>query len=344
MSNFPSGKPSETQLETVICRHCKRPVLKRTAKEHIQGCLKSKQEKARKKKEAREAAARAKEKADAKDEEEEDDDDIKDGSKGSGAKNSTANGVGGADEGTKKAKKRKADTADDDKDKEPKKKKKKDEPKPKTAKPKGPVDVERQCGVLLPNGQQCARSLTCKSHSMGAKRAVAGRSLPYDVLLQAYQKKNQARQQSKCLDVDGNLRCSYTNIFSAEAAIEANAPLLFDEDVDGNLGPVDSDEERDAVMTAISRGLNRPQPLATNTLFSTRRKYQLIRMKEMLSNALTGNRSGGLFSLPRESLTTAYPGSAVTESFALPSAITPSAATANAGVKAASRKSSVEVT
>ena len=93
-----------------------------------------------------------------------------------------------------KGKKRKAD--DDDKDKEPKKKKKKDEPKPKQAKTKGPVDVEKQCGVLLPNNQQCARSLTCKSHSMGAKRAVPGRSLPYDMLLAQYQKKNQAKQQS----------------------------------------------------------------------------------------------------------------------------------------------------
>jgi hypothetical protein len=60
-----------------------------------------------------------------------------------------------------------------------------------TPKPKGPVDVEKQCGVLLPNGQPCARSLTCKSHSTGAKRAVPGRSLPYDMLLQAYQ--NQAK-------------------------------------------------------------------------------------------------------------------------------------------------------
>jgi hypothetical protein len=60
----------------------------------------------------------------------------------------------------------------------------------------GPVDVERQCGVMK-DGVACARSLTCKSHSMGAKRAVAGRSLPYDMLLAAYQKKNQAKQQSQ---------------------------------------------------------------------------------------------------------------------------------------------------
>lgn len=109
------------------------------------------------------------------------------------AKKSAVKGT--TDDATKKGKKRKAD---EDDNKEPKKKKKKDEPKAKAAKPKGPVDVEKQCGVTLPNGAQCARSLTCKSHSMGAKRAVPGRSLPYDMLLQQYQKKNQAKQQSEC--------------------------------------------------------------------------------------------------------------------------------------------------
>lgn len=98
-------------------------------------------------------------------------------------------------EGAKKGKKRKID---DGAEKGPNaKKKKKDEPKVKGAKPKGPVDVERQCGVQLPNGGYCARSLTCKSHSMGLKRAVPGRSLPYDMLLAQYQKKNQAKLQRK---------------------------------------------------------------------------------------------------------------------------------------------------
>jgi hypothetical protein len=67
----------------------------------------------------------------------------------------------------------------------------------------GPVDVERQCGVSK-DGVPCARSLTCKSHSMGAKRAVAGRSLPYDMLLAAYQKKNQAKQQSRSFSSDAS--------------------------------------------------------------------------------------------------------------------------------------------
>lgn len=175
-------------LETLICKHCKRPTLKSTAPEHIRGCLKAKQEKARKKKEARDAINRAKngEKDDDESREKMDDDTMK------GQKSAKKSAVKGTDD--KKGKKRKAD---EDDSKEPKKKKKKDEPKPKTAKPKGPVDVEKQCGVTLPNGAQCARSLTCKSHSMGAKRSVPGRSLPYDMLLQQYQKKNQARQQSR---------------------------------------------------------------------------------------------------------------------------------------------------
>ncbi|ODM15844.1 hypothetical protein SI65_08684 [Aspergillus cristatus] len=267
MAAFPTGKPrEEDHIESVICKTCKRPILKQAAVDHIRGCLKAKQEKARKKKEARDAANRAKEKIDGKD-----DDDDKDGDdamKGQkSAKKSAVKGM--AEDGTKKGKKRKTD--EDDKDKEPKKKKKKEEPKPKVPKPKGPVDVEKQCGVTLPNGAQCARSLTCKSHSMGAKRGVPGRSLPYDMLLQAYQKKNQARQQ--------------------KAAIDANAPLQ--DDMDNN-GPVDSDEEKDNVMAAIGR--SNPQPLATHTVISTKKKYRYVRIKEMLSHALGGARGGGLFS------------------------------------------------
>ncbi|EXJ90910.1 hypothetical protein A1O1_04016 [Capronia coronata CBS 617.96] len=314
MANFPDGK--QEALDTLVCKHCKKMVLKRTAKEHIALCIKSKQDKARKKKEAREAAQRAKERAERADDDDDDDDEVRDG------KSARKNAVDGdGDDGTKKGKKRKLDAEDD---KDSKKKKKKEEQK-KAAKPKGPVDVEKQCGVTLPNGAQCARSLTCKSHSMGAKRAVPGRSLPYDMLLAAYQKKNQARQQ--------------------KAAIDANAPAFLDEDLDPTLaGPVDSDEERDTIMTAISRSLARPQPLITRTLVPTKRKYQLVRMKEMLSNALSGNRSGGLFSVPPESVRNTVGGS---EAFPQTVAASPAptgVGMAQPGIKAPMRKRSIDVT
>lgn len=74
------------------------------------------------------------------------------------------------------------------------------------------------------------------------------------------------------------------------AAIDANAPVQ--DDADGN-GPIDSDEEKDAVMAGLARSL--PQPLVTHTLVPMRRKYHLTRVKEMLSQAFPGTR-GGLFS------------------------------------------------
>lgn len=79
-------------------------------------------------------------------------------------------------------KKRKADDDEPPHPDEPPKKKK---PLPKVTKgrAKGPVDLDRQCGVINDKGLPCSRSLTCKSHSMGAKRAVLGRSRKYDDLL-----------------------------------------------------------------------------------------------------------------------------------------------------------------
>jgi SAGA-associated factor 73 len=129
--------------------------------------------------------------------------------------------------------------------------------------PEGPVDVERQCGVLIKEGVYCARSLTCKSHSMGAKRAVL-RSLPYDMLLAAYQKKNQAKQQ--------------------RAAIDANAPL---EDEEAANGPVDSDEELNAVMHGLSNW--NPQPVVPPIVrMPIDREYQKKRLYEQLHNATNG--------------------------------------------------------
>ena len=214
------GKPIEDRPDHIQCKHCKKPTPKAVAQSHVRLCEQKKKEKARRKKEAKELkAAQAKEKERIEKEKEKE----INGEDTSGE----ANGIAKADEdgdeppttqegniktgkksagkastdGPKQTKKRKAEAEGD---KEPKKKKlKKDEPpKPKLPKPKGPVDVEKQCGVQLPNGGNCARSLTCKSHSMGAKRAVPGRSMPYDQLLAAYQKKNQAKQQSKhCLSL-----------------------------------------------------------------------------------------------------------------------------------------------
>ncbi|KAK0674251.1 hypothetical protein QBC41DRAFT_385179, partial [Cercophora samala] len=267
---FTTGRPLDDVPELQSCKHCKQGVTRIAAKEHIARCLKIKKEKAQRKKEAREARERAKQQEEARKiegengvgggEDSDEDEEVKVGG-GGGTAGKTAKRVAG-----KKTevggKKRKADGEMGGKTK-----KKKEEPKGKVAKPKGPVDVERQCGVTLANGLPCARSLTCKSHSMSAKRAVPGRSLPYDMLLLAYQKKNQAKQQ--------------------KAAIDANAPLEDEDDV--NAAAVDSDEETAAVMAALAHW--NPQPVVPQPVFTPiKRQYQLSRLHEQLQTATNGGR------------------------------------------------------
>ncbi|KAI0078660.1 SCA7-domain-containing protein [Panus rudis PR-1116 ss-1] len=91
----------------------------------------------------------------------------------------------------KKGKKRKADELDDPLPDDPTvSKKKKAAPKVTKGRVKGPIDLDRHCGVINDKGLQCSRSLTCKSHSMGAKRAVEGRSKKYDELLLEWNRAN----------------------------------------------------------------------------------------------------------------------------------------------------------
>ncbi|KAF2201727.1 SCA7-domain-containing protein [Delitschia confertaspora ATCC 74209] len=292
LAAFPTGRPLEDKVDTVQCKHCRRPVLRAVSANHIRECLNKKQEKLKKKKEAKEAkdAALRKERG------EKDDDE---GGKDNARKTASKGAVVDAD-GAKKGKKRKIE-GDADKASNAKKKKK-DETKQKVAKPKGPVDVERQCGVSLGDGRFCARSLTCKSHSMGLKRAVPGRSLPYDMLLAQYQKRNHAR--------------------IARQAMDQNAPLPDDLEPQGS---IDSDEEKEAVMNALVR--YRPRPLATFTPIRQQNKYQYFRMKDMLRGALGVPAGGSIFSNPpqnSENMGTARglalnmmgaPGSATNESF-----------------------------
>ncbi|GAA6002981.1 hypothetical protein JCM10207_001928 [Rhodosporidiobolus poonsookiae] len=68
-------------------------------------------------------------------------------------------------------------------------------PEPPVKKNRRVVDVDRQCGVINDKGYPCPRSLTCKTHNMSHKRAVPGRSQPYDILLFEWQKTAKANQK-----------------------------------------------------------------------------------------------------------------------------------------------------
>ena len=53
-----------------------------------------------------------------------------------------------------------------------------------------PINFDRQCGVINDKGLPCSRSLTCKTHTVGAKRGVEGRSRSYDLLYLEWQRAN----------------------------------------------------------------------------------------------------------------------------------------------------------
>ena len=50
------------------------------------------------------------------------------------------------------------------------------------------LDVDKQCAVELSQGGQCRRNLAFRTHGFSAKRAVPGRSAPFDQLLEIFQR------------------------------------------------------------------------------------------------------------------------------------------------------------
>lgn len=164
--------------------------------------------------------------------------------------------------------------------------KKKKTPKTKApAKTKGPVDVEKQCGVPLPLGGFCARSLTCKTHSMGAKRAVPGRSAPYDVLLQQYQKRNQAKlAASNALAAQQRENAQLTGLAGGDS-----------EDASALNVVLDPDEETHLVLEGLSK--NYAIPLERKVILPTRNRHNFLYMREAYANALITNGSAATDSL-----------------------------------------------
>lgn len=95
----------------------------------------------------------------------------------------------------------------------------------------------------------------------------------------------------------------YMILTTPGAAIDANAPLADDFEP----GNIDSDEEREAVMSAITRSLRTNpltgalyagSPLVSAPLVSITTKYKYHRMKDMLGNALSGANGRDLFAPP----------------------------------------------
>ncbi|KAG0099479.1 hypothetical protein BGZ93_007476 [Podila epicladia] len=132
-----------------------------------------------------------------------------------------------------------------------------------TGRVKGPLDLDKQCGVVASIGAPpCARSLTCKSHSMSSKRAVEGRSKPYDVLLSFVQKKPAPVKDEKI-------------------RLESEMPSADKDDAN-----MDSDEEFNELLDAVRS--YEPQPLAHRPMTYVRRRNNCLRIRDLFLDALKG--------------------------------------------------------
>ena len=229
----------------------------------------------------------------------------------------------------KKGKKRKAEDEIDD----PTQTKKKKQAATKVTKGrfKGPVDYDKQCGVINDKGLPCSRSLSCKSHSMGAKRGVQGRSKPYDELLLEWnrankpnfvepvkkesklerkerkekekaEKKKQAMEAAAAAGIDPTKKAATTTgpKKSKKATTATNPPPVVEDD-DENVDDLDSEAEMDslisAVQTAQARGLI-GTPLAVPCdagSFFVARRERLRSCRGLYENAFKrGGANGGL--------------------------------------------------
>jgi hypothetical protein len=186
----------------------------------------------------------------------------------------------------------------------------------------GPVDVDKQCGVINDKGLPCSRSLTCKTHSMGAKRSVPGRSAAYDILLNEWQKKTNPNFGNRKpvvprvgpgIEPGGKKKKKEAAAAAAAAEAAANgghhgsghgrgggggasgAPTYGEIDDDDDEDPdnmdefdvMDSDDEIEQVLMGLKS--SKPQPLASN--FSSAfliRDMKLSRYKEALLTAFRG--------------------------------------------------------
>ncbi|KAF7294463.1 SCA7 domain-containing protein [Mycena kentingensis (nom. inval.)] len=241
-----------------------------------------------------------------------------------------------ADATGKASKKRKA-SPDATDPSQPPKKKTKALPKITKGRTKGPVDLEQQCGVINDKNLPCSRSLTCKSHSMGAKRAVEGRSRKYDDLLLEWQRKHNpkfvepvkretkaekkekkekekaekkklAEEQAAALGIDPAAAVvkkpsTGTKKSTKKASTAAAVRTVAGDDGNENLDDLDSEAEMDelvqSVRDATGRGLV-SVPLAVPcdaSAWFVQRRERLRCCRDLLAGALSVNVNGNANSM-----------------------------------------------
>ncbi|KAI9282307.1 SCA7, zinc-binding domain-containing protein [Sporodiniella umbellata] len=158
-----------------------------------------------------------------------------------------------------------------------------------------PLNLDRQCGVVVsPGSEPCSRAITCKIHSVGAKRAVTGRSQSFKDLVAMYQKKGIGRPH-----VPGGHSQeahSLNNGPSITSKEEGKATEEQENHVDEATDDVDSDEETQSIYQALKN--SRPRPLGERQVFFVQRKRKYAKIRDILLDAMTPKSSTSQCQMP----------------------------------------------
>ncbi|KAJ3031108.1 UNVERIFIED_CONTAM: hypothetical protein HDU68_006487 [Siphonaria sp. JEL0065] len=169
--------------------------------------------------------------------------------------------------------------------------------KEKAAKAKVPIDLDKHCAVITePGGLPCARSITCKIHSVSAKRAVVGRTYLYDVLLADYQNKSRANQIPG-LNIPGLAESGHHPTRKQTILVPTSLQL----------GPMHIPTEAEAsVLFEIIRN-HQPQPLVrpsnitlSGLLSSIGTRNVGCMLREIREKRMGGNNGGGVYLQPKQ--------------------------------------------
>jgi hypothetical protein len=170
--------------------------------------------------------------------------------------------------------------------------------KPKMSKT-NPLNLNLQCAVPIEGGS-CSRSLTCKTHSLTAKRAVQGRTAPFDQLLQEWNTKHNpdGAATQKLLKQQQQQQPEKK---PKKVKVKVVEPQIYGEISDSDNGSddagSDSEEECDQVVTGIKHALSCPRPfpgLDADGSFLAVRNTRISRWRNSLAGALLEDQKRGI--------------------------------------------------
>ncbi|BEJ13600.1 hypothetical protein CspHIS471_0307740 [Cutaneotrichosporon sp. HIS471] len=182
------------------------------------------------------------------------------------------------------------------------------------ARANNPLDYDRQCGVINDKGLPCSRSLTCKTHTVGAKRAVQGRTRLYDELFLEWQRAHNPNFKEPAPKREAKV---VPKVVKKKRVVPDEEGLRADED---------GRREMDELIRAAARAGDRvklapaPRPISSPWRTTT---YEQISMGDLLTKALAARPRPAPSSITPQRLgSQSKPGPAVVAPMLAPASVT----------------------